>query len=369
MSALAAAPPGRDAGSPEAYAERLYEHHHRAIFAFCLNRLRRREDADDAVQLTFMYALLSLRRGVLPELELPWLFTIARNVCSTRRRNGKRRGELESPQDLDAIQERLAAPERRDVARAEDFSAALRDIPENQRKAILLREWRGLSYEEIGSELGLSRGATEALLFRARKSVAGRLDDRAGIKTLQGLPFLSFLRNLFQSAAAKTAVVGAGAAMTIVAVPAGDSSAPPVTAPRTPVVHSVPAASVRADAGAAPFQRRTPARSRSSARGDVPARVDTRSATPPGHEGDATKAAAATVAPPAATATSSPGATGATPARKPEPPVPVVTDASAQVVNTVDNVVDTVTSTASGVDLPAPPLPVQPPATPSVKLP
>jgi RNA polymerase sigma-70 factor, ECF subfamily len=243
MSAVAAATTSRsDAASTEAYAERLYERHQRAIYGFCLKQLRRREDADDAVQMTFIYALTSLRRGVVPQLELPWLFTIARNVCSTRRRSGMRRGEYETPQDLDAIQDKLAVPDRSDVATTEDFVAALRDVPEGQRKALLLREWRGLSYEEIGAELGLSQAATEALLFRARQNVARRLDERTGVKTLQGLPFVSFLRDLFQTGAAKLIAIGAGAALTVVAVPAAQHDARPApTMPAHVQRHVAPA--------------------------------------------------------------------------------------------------------------------------------
>lgn len=237
MSAVAAATtPRSDVASHEAYAERLYERHQRAIYGFCLKQLRRREDADDAVQMTFVYALLSLRRGIVPQMELPWLLTIARNVCSTRRRSGIRRGAHESPQDLDLFQDKLASPDRSEVATTEDFTAALRAIPESQRKALLLREWQGLSYEEIGTELGLSQAATEALLFRARQNVARRLD--AGLKTLQGLPLVSFLRDLFQTgAAAKLIAVGAGAALTVVALPAAQPDSQPVARPAAVLHH------------------------------------------------------------------------------------------------------------------------------------
>jgi RNA polymerase sigma-70 factor (ECF subfamily) len=239
VSAVAAATtPRSDVASHEAYAERLYERHQRAIFGFCLKQLRRREDADDAVQMTFIYALLSLRRGIVPQMELPWLLTIARNVCSTRRRSGMRRGAYESPQDLDLFQDKLASPDRSDVATTEDFTAALRGIPETQRKALLLREWRGLSYEEIGTELGLSQAATEALLFRARQNVARRLD--AGLKTLQGLPLVSFLRDLLQTGAAKVIAVGAGAALTVVAVPAAQPDSQPVPRPAAVQRHAGP---------------------------------------------------------------------------------------------------------------------------------
>jgi RNA polymerase sigma-70 factor, ECF subfamily len=237
VSALAAAAPRTDAGSAESYAAELYERHRRAIYGLCYKQLRRREDADDAVQTTFIYALVSLRRGVVPELELPWLLTIARNVCSTRRRTSMRRGAHESAQDLDSVQDWIASPERSDVATTEDFTEVLRAIPETQRQALLLREWRGLSYDEIGAELGLSQSATEALLFRARQNAAQRLGERTGLSAaLQGLPLFSFLRKLFQSAAAKTLAVGAGAALTMVTVPAAQEARHAPAPKRVPTV-------------------------------------------------------------------------------------------------------------------------------------
>ena len=47
-------------------------------------------------------------------------------------------------------------------------------MPEQQRRALLLREWQGLSYKEIADELDLSQAAVETLLFRARRSLATR---------------------------------------------------------------------------------------------------------------------------------------------------------------------------------------------------
>jgi len=50
-------------------------------------------------------------------------------------------------------------------------------MPENQRRAILLREWQGLSYREISAELDLSQAAVEMLIFRARRALAGALEQ------------------------------------------------------------------------------------------------------------------------------------------------------------------------------------------------
>jgi hypothetical protein len=55
-------------------------------------------------------------------------------------------------------------------------------MPELQRRAILLREWRGLSYKEIAAELELSNAAVETLIFRARRSLAELLGGRPAPK-------------------------------------------------------------------------------------------------------------------------------------------------------------------------------------------
>jgi RNA polymerase sigma-70 factor (ECF subfamily) len=52
---------------------------------------------------------------------------------------------------------------------------ALAALPERQRQALLLREWRQLSYAEIAEELGLPPAAVGPLLYRARRALARRL--------------------------------------------------------------------------------------------------------------------------------------------------------------------------------------------------
>ena len=349
-----------DVGSPDAYAGRLYERHNRAVFRLCLKELRTREDADDAVQTTFVYALMSLRRGVVPQLELPWLLTIARNVCSTRRRSGMRRRDYEAPQDLDAIQDRLATPDRSDVATTEDFSVALRAIPENQRKALLLREWKGLSYDEIGSELGLSQAATEALLFRARKNVAQRLGAKVGLKSLNGLPLLSLVRSLSQSAAGKAIAVGAGAALTIVAVPStrrdvGVGTTPLRTPPAPGYAHQPTRSSTKSDASQPGASTSSPATPRSQR----PAAQRARAGALPdlaAQQSDVAGPRAAVTPPSSAT----PGNTAV-----PVPPVPAPPTNITLPTGTAAALVDDVAPAASGV---AQDLGLQPVTVPDVSV-
>lgn len=178
MSALAPVHPQQTPQPPPADATGLlYERYSSRIFGYCLSLLGSREDAEDAVQTTFMNAQRGLRRGVVPEFELAWLFKIAQNVCKNRRVAAWRRGHLESARDLDTLQDALAGPERGSAVSVGELTHALASIPERQRRALLLREWQGFSYDEIARELGVSVAAVETLLFRARRSVAAQLEQ------------------------------------------------------------------------------------------------------------------------------------------------------------------------------------------------
>jgi RNA polymerase sigma factor (sigma-70 family) len=168
----------RPAVNGAAAAGDLYERYSGQIYGYCLHQLGSREEAEDAVQTTFMNAFRGLQRGIVPELESAWLFKIAHNVCLSRRRSSWRRGRVETPNNFEVLQE--IVPGREQVAdeliRLQDV---LEDMPENQRRAILLREWQGLTYREISTELGLSQAAVETLIFRARRALAQGLEQDA----------------------------------------------------------------------------------------------------------------------------------------------------------------------------------------------
>jgi RNA polymerase sigma factor (sigma-70 family) len=162
--------PGADAAGD------LYERYSAQIFGYCLHQLGSREEAEDAVQTTFMNAFRGLSRGIVPELESAWLFKIAHNVCLSRRRSSWRRGKVEAPNNFEVLQEIVPGRERvaDELIRLQDV---LEEMPDNQRRAILLREWQGLTYREISGELGLSQAAVETLIFRARRALAQGLEQ------------------------------------------------------------------------------------------------------------------------------------------------------------------------------------------------
>ena len=161
----------RRAAHPAELTRYLYERHGERLFTFCFGRLRNREEAQDAVQTTFIYVLRSLQRGIEPEFELAWLLKIAFNVCREAERSvGRIKAATWEVEDMDG----LAAPSAEGYEGPQQLSAlreALATLPERQRRAILLREWQGLSYAEIAAELRLTVAAVETLLFRARRGL------------------------------------------------------------------------------------------------------------------------------------------------------------------------------------------------------
>ena len=153
----------------------LYARFRDRIYGYCLYQLGSTEEAEDALQTTFLYAFRGLRRGVVPVAEGPWLFTIARNACLERHRSRRRR-RPEILSDPQVLESGAAAAERNgdDGLRLQQ---ALGHLPEQQRMAFVLRELRGLSYREIGAEMDISLSAVETLVFRARRALAQLLTE------------------------------------------------------------------------------------------------------------------------------------------------------------------------------------------------
>ena len=233
------------------------------IYAYCLHQLRSREEAEDAVQTTFLNAFRGLQRGTTTQFEQAWLYKIAQNVCIARRSSSGKRLRLEAPDDFELLQEVVPSNSASgDTLELMGLDTALEKMPENQRRAILLREWQGLSYREIASQLGLSQGAVEMLIFRARRTLATALEEpkaekrsvrraRAGFSVGSVVAALKPL--VSGGAALKMAAVAVGAAVV------GTSTAHTVVRQAKPVRAMRPAAS-RVVAHAASVAVRTPVR-------------------------------------------------------------------------------------------------------------
>jgi RNA polymerase sigma-70 factor, ECF subfamily len=165
--------------------ERLYRAHRRDVYNFVLHDVRNPDDAEDVTQVAFLNAYRALRNGRPPEKPRAWLLTIAQNVA--RRRYRKRSANIhEVPLDTELA---VAAPDDYDGPTADEICAAFKELPDNQRAALAMREIQGRSYAEIATELQLSIPAIETLIFRARRSLRTLLEpEESRLRSVLVLP-------------------------------------------------------------------------------------------------------------------------------------------------------------------------------------
>jgi len=157
------------AGSDRAF-EALFDRHHRPVLAFCRQMLGSPEEAEDAVQLTFITAYRDLLASERPILLRPWLYGIARHRCLSALRMRR-----EFP--VDAVPEPAGDHLGAAVATRDDLRAIFVDItglPADQRAALVLAELGGLSHEQIARVLDCRRDKVKALVFQARTALAVR---------------------------------------------------------------------------------------------------------------------------------------------------------------------------------------------------
>jgi RNA polymerase sigma factor (sigma-70 family) len=152
----------------EAAFEAIYDRHHRGILAFCRHMLASPDEAEDALQHTFMSAYRHLAGGPAAIQLRPWLYTIARNRCLSMLRARRERplGEHEEP----ATDNLSAEAQRRSDVR--ELLGDVARLPEEQRAALVLSELGAVSHDEIGQVLGVPREKVKALVFQARTSLA-----------------------------------------------------------------------------------------------------------------------------------------------------------------------------------------------------
>ena len=156
------------AGDERAF-ELVFDRYHRSLLAFCRRMLASNEEAEDALQHTFMAAYRTLRSSERPILLKAWLYTIARNRCLSILRA---RREQVAFDDGHAASDGLAA----DIDRRAELRGLLADLeqlPEEQRAALVLFELGDHSHDEIAEVLGVRRDKVKALVFQARESLAG----------------------------------------------------------------------------------------------------------------------------------------------------------------------------------------------------
>ncbi|MFC1736591.1 RNA polymerase sigma factor [Candidatus Hydrogenedentota bacterium] len=172
-------------GQADAF-EKLVVKYEKQIFAFCMRMIGSRDDAADLTQEVFLRAYKSIKSYKPKAKFSTWLYTIARNQCynftrdrSTRRKHvmdGQLLGEDEAVDPV--VPDAAKSPEHnaRMGEYAELIRRALNDLSEEHRAVILLREYQGMSYEEMSKVLGIRTGTIKSRLARARQNMQKALE-------------------------------------------------------------------------------------------------------------------------------------------------------------------------------------------------
>jgi RNA polymerase sigma-70 factor (ECF subfamily) len=162
--------------------EHLVERHQRLVIGTVSRMLGNNADAEDIAQQVFVRVWKSAKRYVPRAKFTTWLLKITRNLVFNELRRRSRHAQVSLQTEMDEEErpikdERASAPDasflEQELQKAID--AAIAELPEAQRLAVILRRYEELSYEEIAETLDQSVSAVKSLLFRARTELRARL--------------------------------------------------------------------------------------------------------------------------------------------------------------------------------------------------
>lgn len=166
----------RGAAHTEGTFDDWYRSYSVPLRACCRRILGDDAAAQDVVQETLLRAWTNREQFVSQAQVAPWLWVVARNLCRDQLR---RRKHVVVSDSLPEIADDRADPARGVEVEIERKAvrAALGSLSHRHREVLVLRDVRGLDYEELASRLGVSPTGARAVLFRARRSLKNALSS------------------------------------------------------------------------------------------------------------------------------------------------------------------------------------------------
>lgn len=161
-------------------ASEIYDRYSARIYNFAFRFLKNAEAAEDATQEVFVKMLKHANQFQGDAKLSTWLFSIAANWCRDYLRKSDNKAK-EAEDVLVTLPSSEHSPERNLEARESEVRVqrALSALTPEQREAIVLSRYQGLSYAEIAQIAGCSEGAVKTRVFRAMETLKKALTSEA----------------------------------------------------------------------------------------------------------------------------------------------------------------------------------------------
>ncbi|WP_433264967.1 RNA polymerase sigma factor [Actinosynnema sp. CS-041913] len=169
----------------------LFDRHAKAVYNHCFRLTASWAAAEDHLQNTFLVAWRKRDRLRLErDSALPWLLAVATNVVRGERRTAARRLRLfhrvpveqPVPDHADLVAARVD-----DQRRMKELLAAVDRLPRNEREALALCVWSGVSYSDAAGALGIAESSVRARVSKAKARLTKLLDARREVVPLTAL--------------------------------------------------------------------------------------------------------------------------------------------------------------------------------------
>jgi RNA polymerase sigma-70 factor (ECF subfamily) len=163
--------------------EQLLSKHQKGVFNLVYRYVGDSFLAEDLTQEVF-FRVYRARKSYTPQAKFTtWLYKIVTNVCFKALKARKRVYSLDykpNNSDVSITQNIQSSPsDPSDAMEKEEVSKRVKDVidnlPPNQRMAVILNKYEGLSYEDIGISMGIKANAVKSLMSRARENIKDKL--------------------------------------------------------------------------------------------------------------------------------------------------------------------------------------------------
>ena len=166
-------------GDQDAWAQ-IVRQHWRKVFNLAYRFVGRHDEAEDLTQEIFIKIFKALRTFDRRANFQTWLISISRNLCIDHYRSVRKERETMA-RDVDPADLMPVSRERSPYGHLEQLDLrqligrALKELPQTLREAVVLRDLKEFSYQEIADQLGLPEGTVKSRINRGRLELARQL--------------------------------------------------------------------------------------------------------------------------------------------------------------------------------------------------